>query len=61
MAFEFVTRQPDTLFFPTLHVHDGLVHESAKFDHYLYYQGENIRHPNAYGGQDFSISLHRTL
>ena len=39
MAFEFTTRDPSRLFFPTLHVHDGTVHEEAEFDHTLYAQG----------------------
>lgn len=38
MALEFPTRDPDRLFFPTLHVHDGLVHAEAGFDHTLYWQ-----------------------
>lgn len=38
MAFEFPRRDPDALFFPTVHVHDGEVHPSAEFDHTLYYQ-----------------------
>jgi hypothetical protein len=38
MAFRFRTRHPDRVFFPTVHVHDGEVHETAAFDHRLYYQ-----------------------
>ncbi|MFO0570832.1 MAG: hypothetical protein U0263_34665 [Polyangiaceae bacterium] len=38
MAFRFVTREPGRLFFPTVHVHDGRVHDHAEFDHELYYQ-----------------------
>ncbi len=38
MAFSFPTREPDSLFFPTLHVHDGTVPASADFDHTFYYQ-----------------------
>ena len=38
MAFEFPTRKPDALFFPTVHVHDGQVHETAHFNHELYCQ-----------------------
>ncbi|MFZ4556476.1 MAG: hypothetical protein ACOYN8_08875 [Pseudanabaena sp.] len=38
MAFEFATRFPDHLFFPTIHVHDRLVRHHAEFDHYLFYQ-----------------------
>jgi hypothetical protein len=40
MAFQFQTRNPTSLFFPTVHVHDGRVHTTAYFDHSLYYQGE---------------------
>lgn len=39
MAFRFPTRDPERLFFPTVHVHDGRVHKKARFDHTLYYQG----------------------
>ena len=38
MAFSFPRRDPGQLFFPTLHVHDGQVHETAAFDHTLYCQ-----------------------
>ena len=38
MAMTFPTRSPDQLFFPTVHVHDGRFHDTAKFDHALYYQ-----------------------
>jgi hypothetical protein len=38
MAFEYQPREPDRLFFPTVHVHDGKVHEHALFDHDLYAQ-----------------------
>ncbi len=38
MALRFATRDPETLFFPTLHIHDGNVHELADFDHWLYAQ-----------------------
>ncbi len=39
MAFEFATRAPHRLFFPTLHVHDGALHDHADYAHYLYAQG----------------------
>jgi hypothetical protein len=39
MAFEFSTRDPEQLFFPLLHVHDGQLHREAAFDHVLYAQG----------------------
>jgi hypothetical protein len=38
MAFTFPTRHPDTLFFPTVHIHDGKVHAEEDFDHELYCQ-----------------------
>ncbi len=38
MAFSFPTRQPEKLFYPTVHVHDGEFHEQAEFDHTLYAQ-----------------------
>ncbi len=38
MAFEFPRRDPGSLFFPTVHVHDGQVHSEAIFDHQLYCQ-----------------------
>lgn len=38
MAFSFPRAQPKDLFFPTVHIHDGLVHPVADFDHMLYCQ-----------------------
>ena len=38
MAFDFPTALTDKLFFPTVHIHDGEVHEKAEFDHELYCQ-----------------------
>jgi hypothetical protein len=38
MAFEFPRADPDRLFFPTVHVHDGQFHPTAEFDHTLYCQ-----------------------
>jgi hypothetical protein len=40
MAFRFVTRQPESLFFPTVHVHDGSVRTYARFDHHLSFQAD---------------------
>ena len=37
MAFEFQSAD-DNLFFPTIHIHDGEIHESEEFDHILYMQ-----------------------
>ncbi|MBE7449146.1 MAG: hypothetical protein HS111_09680 [Kofleriaceae bacterium] len=38
MALTFPSREPDALFFPTVHVHDGTVPARAGFDHTLYAQ-----------------------
>jgi hypothetical protein len=40
MAFEFPRRNPEQLFFPTVHIHDGQVHPTADFQHLLYCQAE---------------------
>jgi hypothetical protein len=37
MAFEFETASK-SIFFPTLHIHDGQIHETEEFDHVLYLQ-----------------------
>jgi len=37
MAFEFEAAG-DSIFFPTVHIHDGEIHESEQFDHILYLQ-----------------------
>jgi hypothetical protein len=45
MAFEFPRRDAKKLFFPTVHIHDGKVHDKAEFDHMLYCQiaeGESL-------------------
>ena len=39
MALTFRSRSPGTLFFPTVHIHDGKVHDREDFDHTLYAQG----------------------
>jgi hypothetical protein len=43
MGLEFPTREPEKLFFPTVHLHDGRFHERAKFDHALFYQRPSER------------------
>lgn len=50
MAFSFPRRDPAELFFPTVHIHDGKVHERARFDHTLYCQPHDNDYPN-FGGQ----------
>jgi len=41
MAFEFERDDPTRLFFPTIHLHDGHVHELAEFDHTLFAQAHS--------------------
>jgi hypothetical protein len=49
MALEFPRRDPERVFFPTVHVHDGEVHPRAKFDHQLYCQDvEGVRRNHWY-------------
>lgn len=40
MAFSFPRADRTALFFPTVHIHDGEVHDKAGFDHVLYCQRE---------------------
>ena len=42
MAFEFKTRLKDQIFFPTVHIHDGEVHQRELFDHTLYLQNASL-------------------
>jgi len=44
MAFEFPQRNPNRLYFPTVHVHDQTLHPDARFDHALYYQSPQPIH-----------------
>ncbi|MEO7716990.1 MAG: hypothetical protein ABIY70_12375 [Capsulimonas sp.] len=50
MAFEFPTALPNKIFFPTLHIHDGMIHSHEEFDHSLYWQGGS----NARAGESIS-------
>lgn len=38
MAFSFPRTNPRELFFPTVHIHDGKLHDKADFDHTLFSQ-----------------------
>jgi len=40
MALTFQPREEGSLFFPTVHVHDGTLREIARFDHALYWQSD---------------------
>lgn len=42
MAFTFPSRARASLFFPTVHIHDGEVHDKAEFDHTLYLQPRDM-------------------
>jgi hypothetical protein len=42
MAFTFPRRNPELLYFPTVHVHDREVHPHATFDHMLYCQPDAV-------------------
>jgi len=42
MAFSFLTALTKTVYFPTLHIHDGKVHAKENFDHKLYLQGSSL-------------------
>ena len=46
MAFSFPRHDPDRLFFPTVHIHDGHVYSVAQFDHSLYYQPDDSGQSN---------------
>ncbi len=50
MAFTFPRRDTGSLFFPTVHIHDGKVHAKAGFDHVLYCQPHGDDYP-AFGGK----------
>lgn len=39
MAFAFPRAATNSLFFPTVHIHDGDMHSEADFDHALFFQG----------------------
>jgi hypothetical protein len=45
MAFQFPTRNPASVYFPTVHVHDGNVNAEASFDHELYCQPRSDASP----------------
>jgi hypothetical protein len=53
IALELDTRTPSTLFFPTVHIHDGTVHAEDAFDHVLYAQDVTFdRRAGKYDGPD---------
>lgn len=52
MVFTFPRRDPATVFFPTVHIHDGEVHKEAHFDHVLYCQPTADLRLNVTGWQE---------
>jgi len=42
MAFEFNTRMANATFLPTMHIHDGEVHQREHFDHTMYVQSRDL-------------------
>jgi hypothetical protein len=54
MAFSFPRQNAQSLFFPTVHVHDGKVHGRAHFDHALYCQPSDDGHPTVQDWQESS-------
>jgi hypothetical protein len=54
MAFSFPREDPNALFFPTVHIHDGKVHSRANFDHTLYCQPHGDHHLALGGGWEES-------
>lgn len=55
MAFSFPRRDLRFLFFPTVHIHDGKVHQDADFDHTLFAQpreGEFLKFDQSYDWQE---------
>ena len=61
MAFEFPTRDTNHLYFPTVHIHDGLVHPREHFDHMLYYQGGGVEGMRSTGAAHKHIAIEKTL
>jgi len=52
MAFSFPRRDVKTLFFPTVHIHDGKVHGKVEFDHALYCQPTHDERPKTKGWEE---------
>jgi len=61
MAFSFPRRDSKTLFFPTVHIHDGKVHAKAKFDHALYCQPSELERPTIHEWQESHADARRFM
>lgn len=55
MAFDFPRRDPNEIFFPTVHVHDGEVHARAEFDHTLYAQPGGSSDPKGWARPSMGV------
>ena len=60
IAFEFPTRWPDKLFYPTIHIHDGVAHREEHFDHALYSQAMGAHGGRSEGRTSEGVQLERT-
>jgi hypothetical protein len=60
IAFEFPTRWPDKLFYPTIHIHDGQAHPKEHFDHALYSQGMGTQGRRSEGRTREGVLLEHT-
>lgn len=60
IAFEFSTRWPDKLFYPTIHIHDGVAHREEHFHHAIYSQGMGAHGGRSEGRTGEGVQLERT-
>lgn len=56
MAFTFPRANEEALFFPTVHIHDGQVHATARFDHSLFCQRSSGTHRDGWPGAEWRHS-----
>jgi hypothetical protein len=62
MAFSFPRAKPREIFFPTVHIHDGKVHDTADFDHMLYVQmSAGNRVPRGWSESDIPAGMYMDL
>jgi hypothetical protein len=61
MALSFPRRNPKSLFFPTVHIHDGEVHSRAEFDHSLYCQPSELERPTIHDWQESHADARRFM
>ena len=52
MGIRFATREPERMYVPTVHLHDGRWRDEALFDHTLYYQHPDVRELGGAFGND---------